>query len=877
MKKRILAGLLALVMLLGVLAGCSKKGGDASNPGGTSATTPSGGKQTAQTTSKYGWKIDTVALDLSEGIDYLSQALVSGDAMYFTTDVMTDPGSGDAALEYGESQQYAREVAAVAEDASADEVADVLEDAAAAAPAEEAPAETQDLTDTEMPTEETPAADDVEKSPEGEYVPPTYETQLFKIDIATGKSEHLEWFKAPTVPDGYEGYTNIVLLRVDDDGSLWVSDRTNTYKYDLPENFDPNTQNQYDYYVQGSTTKHLYHYAADGTVLKEVPLPTETMDGDGSSMDILLVDELGQVYLTDYSTVVIMDADGNTLKTLEVDGNSSPTTFCGEFAMQSWGENAQTMRILDPKTLELGDAINMPYNAWNYHVSYDPAFDFYYENSGVLYGYRTQEEQSEKVLDWMDYDIDFNSISQLEPLADGRILAVEQTWSDDYSTTSYSLLLASPVDPATLAQRKTLTIACLTMDYDLRQEILAFNKSQQDVRITINDYSQYMDENGYQSALTKLNTEILSGKVPDLFMTGSLPIEQYAAQGILVDLKPLIDSDPELSYDQLMTNVADAASVDGKLYEAFSEFTISTVAVLKKVADNFQSWTLADVHSAMDMLQPGASVFGTGYTRDSVLQSCVGNAMDKFVDWNTGKCSFDSQEFKDLLAFANEFPETFDWENYDYSNDTDSYTAMRNGTQLMMPVTVYALEDYLWTLAAVGEDISLVGYPSQDGTGSSFVLSSGVAISTACQDVDAAWSFVRKLFTADYQRDRMYYGLPSNAEVFNERLQEAMTVTYQTDENGQPLLDENGEKLVEPKATYYGNDGESSSIDAMSQAQADQVMALYNSIHTMNGSNDAIYNIVTEEAGAYFAGQRSLNDVASIIQNRVGLYVAEQK
>lgn len=857
MKKRILAGLLALVMLLGVLAGCSKKGSDTATPGSTDATTPSGGKPTAQTTPKYGWKIDTVDLDLDEGISYMSSVLLSTDALYFTSDVMTDPGSGDAFLEYSESEQYAREVATAVADAPADQVADVLEDAAAA----------DEVSDT-------PVAE--EPMPDQEYIPPTYETQLFKLDLATGKSEHLEWFKAPTVPDGYEGWTNITLLRVEDDGSLWVADRTGTYTYDLPENFDPNTQSQYDYYVQGPTTRHLFHYAADGTVIHEVPLPAETTEGDGSSMDILLVDELGQVYLTDYTTVTIMDADGKTLKTLEADGNSSPMVFCGKFAMQSW-DAQQTMRILDPKTLELGDAITMPYNAWNYFASYDPAFDFYYMNAGVLYGYRTQEQQSEKVLDWMDYDIDYSTINQTEPLADGRILGISQTYNDDYTQTSYSLLLCSPVDPATLQQRKTLTIACLTMDYDLRQEILKFNKSQQDVRITINDYSQYMDENGYQSALTKLNTEILSGKVPDLFMTNSLPIEQYAAQGILIDLKPLIDSDSELSYDQLMTNVADAASVDGKLYEAFSEFTIMTVAVLKKVADNFQSWTLADVHSAMDMLQPGASVFGTGYTRDGVLQSCVGNAMAKFVDWNTGKCSFDSQEFKDLLAFANEFPETFDWENYDYSNDTDSYTAMRNGMQLMLPTSIYTLEDHLWTLAAMNTDISLVGYPSQDNSGSSFVLSNGVAISAACQDVDAAWSFVRRLFTADFQRGRYYYGLPSNAEVFNERLQEVMTVDYQTDENGQPLLDENGEKIVEPKATYWGNDGEQYSIDAMSQEQADQVMALYNSIHTMNGSNDAIYNIVTEEAGAYFAGQRSLDDVASIIQNRVGLYVAEQK
>ena len=89
-------------------------------------------KRQAQTTLKYGWKIDTVDLDLDEGISYMSSALLSTDALYFTSDIMTDPGSGDDFLEYSESEQYAREVAAAVADAPADQVADVLEDAAAA-------------------------------------------------------------------------------------------------------------------------------------------------------------------------------------------------------------------------------------------------------------------------------------------------------------------------------------------------------------------------------------------------------------------------------------------------------------------------------------------------------------------------------------------------------------------------------------------------------------------------------------------------------------------------------------------------------------------------------------------------------------------------
>lgn len=43
--------------------------------------------------------------------------------------------------------------------------------------------------------------------------------------------------------------------------------------------------------------------------------------------------------------------------------------------------------------------------------------------------------------------------------------------------------------------------------------------------------------------MTKLNTEILSGNVPDIFVTTDLPIAQYAAKGLLRDLYEFIDAD----------------------------------------------------------------------------------------------------------------------------------------------------------------------------------------------------------------------------------------------------------------------------------------------------------------------------------------------
>lgn len=78
----------------------------------------------------------------------------------------------------------------------------------------------------------------------------------------------------------------------------------------------------------------------------------------------------------------------------------------------------------------------------------------------------------------------------------------------------------------------TLRLACNYLGYDLRKEILDFNRSNSGVRIEVTDYSQYNTEEDYTAGLTKLNTEIISGNVPDLFIADELPIEQYGAKGL---------------------------------------------------------------------------------------------------------------------------------------------------------------------------------------------------------------------------------------------------------------------------------------------------------------------------------------------------------
>ncbi len=57
----------------------------------------------------------------------------------------------------------------------------------------------------------------------------------------------------------------------------------------------------------------------------------------------------------------------------------------------------------------------------------------------------------------------------------------------------------------------------------------------------------------------------------------------------------------------------------------------------------------------------------------------------------------------------------------------------------------------------------------------------------------------------------------------------------------------------------------------------DRFWRLYESTQQITGRNDALLDIVMEQADVYFAGDKSLEETAKLIQNRAHLYVSEHQ
>ena len=201
----------------------------------------------------------------------------------------------------------------------------------------------------------------------------------------------------------------------------------------------------------------------------------------------------------------------------------------------------------------------------------------------------------------------------------------------------------------------------------------------------------------------------------------------------------------------------------------------------------------------------------------------------------------------------------------------------------MSTIGMYSFDSYIWNVYAIRDKITFTGYPTEDGSGSSFELQMPMAISSVTKYPDAAWDFVcsiiKKMNTID--ENNYYYGFPISQAAFDAEMTDIMAEQYQLDENGEQVdWDEDGEPDKMCIGTYeVVENGESTwqQVYALTQEDVDQILSVINSATGIVDYDDEILSIVSDEASAYFAGDKDVQTTANMIQSRVNLYVQEQR
>ncbi|MBQ9979641.1 MAG: extracellular solute-binding protein [Oscillospiraceae bacterium] len=660
---------------------------------------------------------------------------------------------------------------------------------------------------------------------------------------------------------------------IDNEGNIWLCEFTYEYFYDLPEDFDPNTDNKWNYPSTMEENNYLRKLSSTGAEIERIDLShLKANPEDYMYVNCAAIDAQGRIYLACDNFLHVLSSSGEKLFTLECDSwiNNIQTLSDGTVGVMTNVEPdyRSVMLPVDAESQSFGESVDMPANAWGY-IKGDEVYDFYYSYSSELFGYKISSGESVSLLNWIDCDIDNDQLSMTLPIDSETVVCASYDWEDESPHTEFVVLKKTP--STEVAEKTVLTFACVYMDYNMKREIIEFNKTNDLYRIHVKDYSQYNTSDDYTLGMTKLNTEIIAGNAPDIFYTSDLPMEVYGSKGLLENLWPYIDADEALGgRDALVLSLFNALSdSEGNLYQVVSSFNIRTLVGHPQVVGYEPGWTLSELLDAYRTMPAGAEIFSQGMVKEDVFRDCLFLNLGDLVDWETGKCYFDSQQFIDYLKFTDLFPEEFDWENFNYELDyEDEYVRLRDGRQMLANVYFSSLDSIFHYKALFNNEFTFIGYPTQEGNGASFSPSGGLAISSTCKHKDAAWSFVRTILTEEYQEDINYWNLSTNKKVLYDFLEEANTPHYETD----PVT---GVTYEVPIYEMWVEEG-TLPVYALNEEQMQQVYDLIENTDTVNTYDEKLAEIIMEEARGYFSGMKSAEEVASLIQNRVSIYVSEQ-
>lgn len=481
----------------------------------------------------------------------------------------------------------------------------------------------------------------------------------------------------------------------------------------------------------------------------------------------------------------------------------------------------------------------------------------------TLYAYSLADRKGEALFDWLDQGINGSHVAAVNVLEDGRILAVTR----DFSSGDSELALLKKVHIAQTVQKETIVLGTLYSNSSLRGAVLDFNRRNDKYHMKIREYLNPQTHDR-ADALMRMNKDILSADCPDLLDLADLDLKALASKGLFEDLNAYLDSSSLLNRSDFLDSLLDSYTVDNKLITIPSSFSLRTVFGWSADTGDAYGWTLDGLMAYADA-HPEAELFDNA-SRSSMLQYLMACNEDAFIDWSSGECCFDSDAFRRLLEFTARFP----GEAQQETGQPSTPVRIQNGEILLYEAAITDFNSIQLPLAIYGDAGTCIGFPSGDGSAGCILIPYGAyAITVKSDQKEGAWTFLENLLASADSSSSFFPPLKAELEA---KAADAVKVEYLTDESGKVCLDGSGEPIPKNSGMTVSYPDWEYTYRTATQDEVETVLALIDAAKPMAFSDTGeITGIINEEAEGYYQGQKTVDEVAEIIQNRVRLYVNE--
>lgn len=585
---------------------------------------------------------------------------------------------------------------------------------------------------------------------------------------------------------------------------------------------------------------------------------TGLLPGEDSYRMRIAVDGKGRTYLLTERGILLFDGNGNPRGTVNVAFSGS--IYSGSFGRGSDGKvyvsgtqnngpnDGSTLYEVDFDTEKLGAGF-ADFPAAGNSLAKDAVGNIVTYDGMAVYTYNLEDREKKQLFAWSDSGIDATAVKMVGVLSDKRIVVFYRDWQSNDS----GVALLSGVDVAEVVPKQEIVVAQFYSNPSLSSAATAFNRESDKYHVTVRSLcSTNASEEEKEAAKTRLVADILSGNGPDvlnpLFLDNE--VETLAAMGAFEDLNPYLDQSSVLDRKDLIESVLSAGTYDGILVSIPFRFDVNAYFGSSAKVGEKMGWTHEDVIALLEANPGSALTYNIG--RTGTLFFCLD--FNEYIDWETATCSFDSEEFKSLLQFVAQVyvPEEDALEVGGWQLVTEK---IQSGENLLLYSSISHIQAIQLLQERFQGNVTAIGSPTSDGSPDcSITAQDAVTMLSKSEVKDGAWEFIEFYLTqAD---DKYSYGF----------------------RNSWSKLEEEIAKAKEQKFSYdMGSYRFETHVPT--QEEIDQILEIIRAgkrpNYVLSAEEKTLRSIISEEAEAFFQGQKSVDQVAEIIQRRVSVYVSE--
>lgn len=604
---------------------------------------------------------------------------------------------------------------------------------------------------------------------------------------------------------------------------------------------------------------------ADGTCLSATDLyPVMQENGikilDGYGYARAYTDQQGYFYLLSghgltglgEGEILVISPDGEAIDTM---GSDAPEASA-RYVMNDPDGNP---------VFEVYDSRNQQLELWGYHgtdgkkmyaqaqlekgmpmAMSSEGYVYYGTTRGCLYRWDLYTGVRELCMDYKSMGIDPMRIS-IGIGIDGEPVLFQDSFSRP-------LICLLGTEPGTA--QESIRLMCIVSNQYLNRCVTNYTLEHPDCVIQTEIIGGYGSE--WRDAYARALVDLVAGKGADIYYISSGDLDMLYENGALADLTEVL---PEEYVEAIFPGALELGTIDGKLVGLAPYAHVSTIVADRTLWPE-DHWTLKEAFELKEgypdyylLDYPGRGIDNKRFSLHNLSLYLYNLADSPFLDLDAGTCDFTNPLFVQILE------QIKTEENYDQAQQHYSI-AFEYG---IGDFVTYNISVGAYYNKVVSSDATItakypyypIGYPSENGTGSYWDC--GGAYIVVNKNTEH-WEQVKQFLISLYDYDMQSQGIGCvRRDVVGETRRE-LSDPYR----GNCLLYNDGSGWMH---IYENPEG---------GIWMEEYIEFMNSCVPLRRVATEIKDIIYEEAGSFFAGDKDAQTVAELIQNRIQNYLNER-